>query len=120
MTHLSAPFRFDPLGRTAATEDGSAWVRDLVELTLLTGPGERVNRPEFGAGLLEMVFEPGGGTLGEATQFIVRSAVQRWLQDVILIEALEVETDEAMIVVQLIYTVLDTGERIDQTVERMR
>ena len=33
-------------------------VRDLIEQLLFTSPGERVMRPDFGCGLLDLVFAP--------------------------------------------------------------
>ena len=41
----------------AATSDDDH-IRDLIEQVLFTSPGERVMRPDFGAGLLALVFEP--------------------------------------------------------------
>ena len=63
MTDVDYPFGFDATGRTraASREDH---VRDLVEQVLFTAPGERVNRPQFGSGLLGLVFEPNGDCAG--------------------------------------------------------
>jgi len=119
MTHLVLPYQADRRGRTAETGSFTNHVRNLVEQTLLTAPGERVNRPEFGAGLLEMVFEPGSGTLSEATEFLVRSSLQRWLQDVILIEVLSVRIEESFLIIDLTYQVIETGQTELQTVTRL-
>ncbi|SMY06260.1 GPW/gp25 family protein [Flavimaricola marinus] len=119
MTHLAFPYAHDRRGRTAQTPDFPAHVRELVEQTLLTAPGERVNRPDFGAGLLDMVFEPGSETLVEAAEFLTRSALQRFLQDVVLIEDLRVAMSEGLLTVDLTYLVIETGEREAQTVTRL-
>ena len=52
--HLDYPFNVDKGGRTGATTDDDH-VRDLVEQVLFTTPGERVNRPSFGSGVLRLV-----------------------------------------------------------------
>ena len=58
---------------------------------LFTAPGERVNRPTFGSGVLRLVFEPGGAELATATQFLVQSALQQWLADVVEVQAVDVD-----------------------------
>jgi uncharacterized protein len=90
--HIDYPFRIGPGGRTAATTDDN-YVRDLVEQVLFTAPGERVNRPTFGSGVLRLVFEPGGSELATATQFLVQSALQQWLADVVEVQAVDVAVD---------------------------
>src|SRR5271165_734476 len=57
MTNIAFPFRIDGRGRTALVDDNSH-IRDLIEQLLFTNPGERVNRPTFGSGLLALVFQP--------------------------------------------------------------
>ena len=57
MQTLDFPYHVDGTGRSATT--GAAdHVRDLIEQVLFTAPGERVMRPDFGSGLLALVFEP--------------------------------------------------------------
>ena len=85
------PYHVDARGRTApATDDDH--VRDLIEQVLFTAPGERVNRPTFGSGLLQLVFAPNSDELATATQFLVQGALQQWLGDLIEVEAVDVET----------------------------
>lgn len=106
---IDYPFHFDPRGRTAATDDDDH-VRDMIEQLLFTSPGERVNRPDFGSGLLQMVFAPNSPELAAALQFTLQAALQRWLGDVIGVGALSVNSDDATLTVQLSYTLLATGE----------
>ena len=61
-------------------------MRDLIEQVLFTAPGERVNRPDFGSGLLQLVFAPNSDELAAATQFLVQGALQQWLGDLIEVE----------------------------------
>src|SRR6266852_4362067 len=83
--YMDFPFHVDQRGRSATT-DADDHVRDLIEQVLFTTPGERVNRPDFGCGLLQLVFMPNSDVLSAATQFLVQGALQRWLSDVIQVE----------------------------------
>jgi uncharacterized protein len=108
MDTLDYPYRFDGRGRTAAT--GSAdHIRDLIEQVLFTSPGERVMRPDFGAGLLTLVFEPNGSTLAATTQFLVQSGLQQHLSNLIAVSAVEVENIDATLQVTVRYIVLADG-----------
>jgi hypothetical protein len=104
------PYAVDRRGRTAATGEDEH-VRDLVEQVLFTAPGERVNRPSFGSGLLQLVFAPMSDELATATQFLVQGALQQWLGDVIEVEAVEVEGEDSTLGIRVVYTVRRTGER---------
>ena len=107
MTQLAYPFRFDFRRRTAETGD-DAHLRDLIEQVLFTAPGERVNRPDFGCGLAQLVFAPNSDQLGAATQMVVQSALQQWLGDLIQIDAVEVSNEDATLRVTVRYIVRRT------------
>jgi len=107
--NVDYPFGFDSRGRTAAAGDADH-VRDMIEQLLLTHAGERVNRPDFGSGLLQLVFSPNSPTVAAALQFSVQAALQRWLGDVIDVGALEVTSTDSTLRVDLTYTLLETGE----------
>lgn len=108
--NLDYPFHFDRLGRAAATTDPDH-IRDMIEQLLFTKPGERVNRPDFGSGLMHAVFAPNSKELATALQFATQAALQRWLGDVIEVQALEFTADEATLRVLLRYSVRRTGEQ---------
>lgn len=105
MGELDFPYHFSGLGRTAITGGGDH-VRDLIEQVLLTAPGERVMRPDFGAGLLALVFEPNSDVLAAATQMLVQSALQLHLSHLIAVEAVEVLNDDATLRVEVRYALL--------------
>jgi phage baseplate assembly protein W len=107
--NIDFPFHVDLRGRTATTDE-SDHVRDLIEQLLFTAPGERVNRPEFGSGLLHLVFAPTGPEVAAALQFAIQAALQRWLGDVVEVRGLEVVSDDATLRVALEYAVRRTGE----------
>ena len=104
-SHLDFPYHFDATGRTAATS-AAEHIRDLIEQVLFTTPGERVMRPDFGAGLLALVFEPNSVTLAATTQFLVQSALQQHLSQLIAVQAVGVEAIDAALQVTVRYSVL--------------
>lgn len=114
---INYPFRFDDRGRTATTGEDEH-IRDMIEQFLFTNPGERVNRPDFGSGLLHMVFEPNSPELAAALQQIIQAGLHRWLGDVIEVQALEVTSVESTLRVFIQYVVRQTGERRSETFER--
>lgn len=108
--NLDFPFRCDARGRSAAADD-EKHVRDLIEQILFTSPGERVNRPSFGSGLMQLVFAPNSDALAAATQVTVQGALQQWLGDLVQIEAVDVRHDDAMLTVTVHYLLLRTQQR---------
>lgn len=112
--NIDYPFHFDNLGRTAATDDANH-VRDMIEQFLFTSPGERVNRPDFGSGLLGMVFEPNSPELAAALQFTIQAGLQRWLGDLIEVRKLEVTSRDSSLTVEIAYLLRRTGEARRET-----
>lgn len=108
---IDFPWTVDGRGRTADV-DHDGHVRDLVEQVLFTSPGERVMRPDFGSGLLAMVFAPGGPEVAAAAQYLVQGSLERELADVILLESVEVEAVDSAIVVTVTYVVRRTQARV--------
>ena len=108
MSGLDFPWSLDGRGRTAATPPDDH-VRDLIEQVLFTAPGERVMRPEFGAGLLQLVFEPAGPEVAASVEFIVQAALERELSHAITVERISVESDDGALFVTVGYTVRRTG-----------
>ena len=96
------PFHIARNGRTAET-DTEGHIRDLIEQVLFTTPGERVNRPAFGCGLLQMVFGPNSPEIATATQFIVQSSLQQWLGDLIQVETVQVTSQDSTLEVTVQY-----------------
>src|SRR3954463_10753227 len=101
-TYLDPPFRIDGRGR-AATTDVDDHIRDMIYQVLFTSPGERVNRPDFGCGLRSLVFIPNSFALAAATQAIVKSSLQKWLEREIQVEQVEVEALEEQLIVKVVY-----------------
>src|SRR5215475_7371967 len=115
--NVDYPFDFDQLGRTATTDD-DAHIRDMIEQFLMTSPGERVNRPDFGSGLLQMVFAPNSPELASALQFTIQAGLQQWLGDLIEVKNLEVVSHEAELRVDVQYVVRRTQQTVTNTFAR--
>jgi phage baseplate assembly protein W len=107
---IAYPFKIDGSGRVALADEG-AHVEQLMEQLLFTNPGERVNRPDFGVGLMHLVFAPDSDELAAANQFLVQGALQQWLGDLIQVEAVEVRGQEASLQVTVHYVVQRTQQR---------
>jgi phage baseplate assembly protein W len=112
--NIAYPYHFDGSGGTAlATADDH--IRDLIEQTLFTSPGERVNRPTFGTGVMQLIFAPNSDALATATQFLVQGALQQWLGDLIQVEVVQAASEDATLTVTVQYVVRRTQQR--QTVQ---
>ncbi|MER5953975.1 GPW/gp25 family protein [Streptomyces sp. NPDC001893] len=107
--HIDFPFNVDANGRTATTPHADH-VRDMVEQVLFTTPGERVNRPDFGCGLLDLVFAQNGPELAAAVEMTAQAALQRWLGDLLTVESLTVRAEESALTVSVNYVLTATGE----------
>ena len=115
--NIDFPYHFNGRGRTAATDDNDH-IRDMIEQLLFTNPGERVNRPDFGSGLLQMVFAPNSPELAAALQFTMQAALQRYLGDLIDLQSLEVNAQDSTLSVAVKYLVRRTQDSQSETFQR--
>jgi phage baseplate assembly protein W len=115
--HVDFPYHVDGRGRTADTSD-ERYVRDLIELVLFTSPGERVNRPDFGTGLMQLVFAPNSDEIAATIQLLVRAALQQWLADLIRVESVVAESVDSTLSIEVAYTVL--ASRSSATIRLVR
>lgn len=112
--NLYFPYQIDGRGRT---EEASAsdYVKQLVEQVLFTSPGERVNLPDFGSGLLQLPFAPNSVELAAATQFSVQAALQKWLGGYIRVQSVAATADDATLNVTVVYSLLNSDVTEVQT-----
>ena len=115
--NIDFPWRTTPLGSTASTGDDDH-IRDMIEPLLFTAPGERVNRPDFGSGLLQMIFAPNSTELASALQFTTQAALQRHLGDLIDLRQLDVVAEDATLTVIVKYVVRLTQQGQTETFVR--
>ena len=108
-SYVAFPYRTDGRGRTheAARE---AWLQGLIEQLLFTLPGERVNRPDFGCGLMQLVFAPNSPELAVTVQALVHASLQQWLGYLLQIDEVSASSEDATLSVLVRYTVLETPE----------
>lgn len=102
-------YQFDNNGRTSDS-DNNAHIREMIEQVLFTSPGERVNRPDFGSGLLQLVFQPLSTELVTTTQYLVQGALNQWLGELIEVNDVEVIREDSTLQVTIAYTVLKTRQ----------
>jgi phage baseplate assembly protein W len=108
--NVDFPYHVDGRRRTAGAS-ADEHLRDLIEQVLFTAPGERVMRPDFGSGLLGLVFEPGGPELVATTQHLVQGSLQQELGHLIAVESVQVAQDEGVLTVEVRYVALQTQQR---------
>src|SRR5262245_11379504 len=109
-TSFGFPFRINELGQVAALT-GNDNIRAKVLQALMTSPGERVQVPEFGCGLRDLVFDPNNEILAATTEFSVSRALQRWLGDEILVEDVSTTPIEGGIEADVTYLRRDSLQR---------
>jgi uncharacterized protein len=114
---IKYPLHFDGRGRTAETTEEDH-VRDLIEQVLFTSPGERVNRPTFGSGVVQLLFAPNSDALAAATQFTIQGALQLHLGELIQVESVDVESQDATLRIGVRYVIRRSQERRTTVFER--
>ncbi|BAY08535.1 GPW/gp25 family protein [Calothrix sp. NIES-2098] len=107
---IAYPFRIDGQGRVADVPY-ELHIRQLIEQVLFTIPGERVNRPDFGCGLQQLIFEPNNEELATASEFLIQGSLKQWLGEAIRVEAVDVENIDSTLQVTIQYILLLTKQR---------
>jgi hypothetical protein len=111
--NVNFPYQFDGRGGTA--DPLADYIRQMVEQVLFTSPGERVNLPDFGSGLLQLAFAPNSMQLAAATQFSVQASLQKWLGNYIKVNSVVATAEDATLTVTVTYTPLTTDVTQVQT-----
>lgn len=106
------PLRVDASGSIALT-DGSGDLDDAIRVVLLTAPGERLMRPQFGCRIWDLLFEPVTANLLGLVDRAVRDALAQWEPR---IEVLDVtprqdDDDPGLVLIDLTYRVKATNDR---------
>ncbi len=109
--NIDFPFHFNRRGRTAST-DNDSHIREMIEQLIFTNPGERVNRPDFGSGISQLVFAPNSPELAATVQFTMKAALQRWLGDLIQVQELDVTSDDSTLSITIQYVVRQTSQTV--------
>ena len=115
--NIDFPFHVDGRGRTAMTDDDDH-IRDMIEQFLFTEAGERVNRPDFGSGIMQLVFAPNSPELAATLQFTMNAGLMDCLGDLIEIQSLEVTSEDSTLRVSLTYVIRRTKDKRTDEFER--
>jgi len=102
-TGFGFPFAVTPEGAIVPTPDDSVDLRGKIVQVLFTAPGERINQPEFGCGLLNLVFDPSNTVLGAAMEFTIGAALTRWLGDKLVVNAVNVTAGDEAVTVEVAF-----------------
>jgi len=111
---LGFPFQIDGTGGVYA-QGGDPLLRGKILQLLLTSPGERVNLPEYGTRLRDLVFDPNNDILAATTEFMVNRALQRYLGDELQVDQVAVKNEESTLQVEIVYV-----RKADLRMERLR
>jgi uncharacterized protein len=111
--NVNFPYQFDGRGRSSGPSN--QYMAQLVEQVLFTSPGERVNMPDFGSGLLQLAFAPTSVEMAAATQFAVQGALQKWLGSLVKIQSVVASAQDAVLTVTVTYKLLTTDVTQVQT-----
>jgi uncharacterized protein len=104
--NVNFPYQFDGRGRTL--DPLNDHVLQMVEQVLFTSPGQRVNLPDFGSGLLQLPFAPNSVEMAAATQFTAQGALQKWLSAYIKVISVVASVQDQQLSVTVTYALLDT------------
>ena len=108
--YLSFPLRIGARG--AATSGRRDHVRQQIEQVLFTDPGERVFRPEFGAGIRALIFEPNGSVLADILRKRLTDSLADALQGEVDPKTLQVDVhpEEEKLFVVISYALATVGQ----------
>jgi len=116
--NIDLAFRIGADGRTRASPDDAKHIRDMIELLLFTHPGERVMRPDFGAGLLQYAFGPNRPEVAATLQATIQGGLTQWLGDLIELRSVSVESDDATMRATVVYQLRASGDMRSDTFTR--
>jgi len=102
------PYHFDSRDRTAEASEADH-LRDLIEQVIFTSPGERVMRPDFGAGVSRLVFDAASPEAAATAGFVIRGALQQTLGQRILVEDVQASAEDATLTVTVVFRSLRSG-----------
>jgi uncharacterized protein len=109
---LGFPFAVDAeSGRLAQETNYDAYIRQLIRQVLFTGEGERINRPDFGAGVKRLVFAPSSVATASLAETLVFQALSTWLGTLVRTDQVKVKAGTERLEISIEYTVLARGEQ---------
>jgi phage baseplate assembly protein W len=111
-TSVRYPFSIDRVrGEVSQERSYEAHVEQVIRQVLLTSPGERIDRPDFGCGVKRLVFAPGGDVAATLAQTVIYQALTKWLSSVISVHEVTVRAEDARLDIRIGYAIRARGER---------
>ena len=109
--YLAFPFRMENGRPRLATR--SEHIRGQIEQVLYTLAGERVFRPEFGAGVKALLFEPNRSAMWQITRRRLLASLAEALAGEVDPKSIEVEVsgEEEKLIISITYTLATIGQR---------
>lgn len=112
ITAVRFPFAINNrIGRLAQEHGYEAYIKQLIRQVLFTAQGERINRPDFGAGVRRLIFAPNSPATASLAQTLVYQALTTWLGTLIRTDEVQVEADNERLNITVVYTILARQER---------
>ncbi|HLY02216.1 MAG TPA: GPW/gp25 family protein [Candidatus Cybelea sp.] len=108
------PYGFDSSGHTAQCAD-TDHIDQMLEQLLFTNPGERVMQPNFGSGVMQLVFAPNSPQLAATVEYTMQGAIQQYLGDIIALQQLTVTAEDSTLTIDIGYIVRSTGQSASLT-----
>ena len=99
------------VGRLRQEPDYDAYIVELIKQVIFTGEGERINRPQFGAGVRRLLFAPNSIGTASLAQTMIFQALNTWLGTLIRVDQVEVVAEAEKLLINVNYTVLQKGEQ---------
>jgi phage baseplate assembly protein W len=111
ITAIRFPFSInDRLGRLAQENDYEEYIKQLIRQVLFTAQGERINRPDFGAGVKRLVFAPNSPATASLAQTLIFQGLTTWLGTLIRTDDVKAEADNERLNITIVYTILAKQE----------
>jgi uncharacterized protein len=107
--YINYPFQITNGQTTQA--DMTSYVEQLIEQLLCTSPGERVNRPDLGSGLMQLVFSPNSDALATTFEFLIQGILQAYLGSLIQLSSLTMNNVDDILSVTVQYAILATQQQ---------
>lgn len=112
LTNIKYPLAIDKgTGEVSNENNYSAHIEQLIRQVLLTNPGERVNRADFGCGIRQMIFAPNSEITASLTQITILQALDKWLGSVIETNHIKVKAEDEILEISIVYTIKSRQER---------
>lgn len=111
-TSMRYPLAIDEgFGRLATEPDYAEHIEQMIRQVLLTGPGERINRPDFGCGIRRMVFAPNSEVAATLAQVTIFQALTQWLGSAIVVHEVRVQALDETLEIRVVYALKARQER---------